>query len=85
MAVTGQFLVAADNSHLHALRHYSAMELFTAAVDLRTIAGWLGHGSEGATIRRVHAAWVDESDRDQRDRRPGINPSGQVQPPATQG
>jgi integrase len=32
------------DSHLHALRHYSATELLTAGVDLRTVAGRLGHG-----------------------------------------
>ncbi len=30
------------DSHLHALRHYSATELLTAGVDLRTVAGRLG-------------------------------------------
>jgi integrase len=51
------------NSHLHALRHYSATELLTAGVDLRTVAGRLGHGGGGATTLRVYAAWVGESDR----------------------
>lgn len=50
-------------SHLHALRHYSATELLTAGVDLRTVAGRLGHGGGGATTLRVYAAWVNESDR----------------------
>jgi integrase len=48
-------------SHLHALRHYSATS-FTAGIDLRTVAGRLGHGG-GATILRVYAGWVGESDR----------------------
>jgi integrase len=51
------------DSHLHALRHYSATELLTAGVDLRTVAGRLGHGAGGATTLRVYAAWVGESDR----------------------
>jgi integrase len=51
------------NSHLHALRHYSATELLTAGVDLRTVAGRLGHGGGGATTLRVYAAWVNESDQ----------------------
>ncbi len=51
------------DSHLHALRHYSATELLTAGVDLRTVAGRLGHGGGGATTLRVYAAWVSESDR----------------------
>ncbi len=51
------------DSHLHALRHYSATELLSAGVDLRTVAGRLGHGGGGATTLRVYAAWVNESDR----------------------
>lgn len=46
------------DSHLHALRHYSATELPTAGVDLRTMAGRLGHAGGGATTLRVYAAWV---------------------------
>lgn len=45
------------DTHLHALRHYSATELLTAGVDLRTVAGRLGHG-DGTTTLRVYAAWV---------------------------
>ena len=51
------------DSHLHALRHYSATELFTAGIDLRTVAGRLRHGGGGATTLRVYAAWVAESDK----------------------
>ena len=51
------------DSHLHALRHYSATELLSAGVDLRTVAGRLGHGGGGATTLRVYAAWVSESDQ----------------------
>ena len=51
------------DSHLHALRHYSATELLSAGVDLRTVAGRLGHGGGGATTLRVYAAWVAASDR----------------------
>ena len=51
------------DSHLHALRHYSATELLSAGVDLRTVAGRLGHGGGGATTLRVYAAWVGESDK----------------------
>jgi len=36
-------------THLHALRHYSATELLAAGVDLRTVAGRLGHGGGGVT------------------------------------
>lgn len=51
------------DSHLHALRHYSATELIAAGVDLRTVAGRLGHGGGGATTLRVYAAWKNDADR----------------------
>lgn len=44
------------DTHLHALRHYSATELLTAGVDLPTVSGRLGHGGGGATTPRVYAA-----------------------------
>jgi integrase len=50
-------------SHLHALRHYSATELIAAGVDVRTVAGRLGHGGGGATTLRVYAAWLSEADQ----------------------
>ena len=48
---------------MHALRHYSATELIAAGVDVRTVAGRLGHGGGGATTLRVYAAWLSESDQ----------------------
>ena len=50
-------------TYIHALRHYSATELLTAGIDLRAVAGRLGHGGGGATTLRVYAAWVAASDR----------------------
>lgn len=50
------------STRLHSLRYYSATELVAAGVDLRTVAGRLGHGSGGATTLKVYAAWVDEAD-----------------------
>lgn len=50
-------------THLHALRHYSATELINAGVDIRSVAGRLGHGGGGATTLKVYAAWLAESDR----------------------
>jgi integrase len=44
-------------------RHYSATRLLAAGVDLRTVAGRLGHGGGGATTLRVYAAWVSASDQ----------------------
>lgn len=48
--------------HLHQLRHYSATEL-SGGVDVRTVAGRLGHGGGGATTLRVYSAWVAEADQ----------------------
>ena len=48
---------------LHKLRHYSATELIKAGVDVRTVAGRLGHGGGGATTLRVYAAWLSEADQ----------------------
>lgn len=53
----------AITSHLHTLRHYSATELITSGVDIRTVAGRLNHGGGGTTTLRVYAAWVAESDK----------------------
>jgi hypothetical protein len=36
------------NTHLHARHNYSATELIAANVDVRTVAGHLGHGGGGA-------------------------------------
>jgi integrase len=48
---------------IHKLRHYSATELTAAGVDVRTVAGRLGHGGGGSTTLKVYAAWVSESDQ----------------------
>jgi integrase len=48
---------------LHKLRHYSATELITAGVDLRTVAGRLGHADNGRTTLRYYTAWVNEADQ----------------------
>ena len=48
---------------LHKLRHYTATELIAAGVDIRTVAGRLGHGGGGVTTLRVYAAWLSESDQ----------------------
>jgi integrase len=50
------------DTHLHALRHYSATELLAGGVDLGTVAGRLGHGGGGATTLKVYAAWVAGAD-----------------------
>jgi integrase len=48
---------------LHKLRHYNATELIAAGVDVRTVAGRLGHGGGGTTTLRVYAAWLNEADQ----------------------
>ncbi|MQA08130.1 MAG: tyrosine-type recombinase/integrase [Pseudonocardiaceae bacterium] len=48
---------------LHKLRHYSATELIAAGVDIRTVAGRLGHSGGGTTTLKVYAAWVSEADQ----------------------
>jgi integrase len=45
------------------LRHYSATELIAAGVDIRTVAGRLGHGGGGTTTLRVYTGFVDEADQ----------------------
>jgi integrase len=42
---------------LHKLRHYSATELIRAGVDVRTVAGRLGHSGAGTTTLTYYAAW----------------------------
>jgi integrase len=49
--------------NIHQLRHYSATELIAAGVDVRTVAGRLGHSGGGATTLRVYSAWVAEVDQ----------------------
>ncbi|MCG8917381.1 tyrosine-type recombinase/integrase [Actinokineospora sp. PR83] len=49
--------------HIHQLRHYSATELISAGVDIRTVASRLGHGGGGTTTLKVYAAWSAEADQ----------------------
>jgi integrase len=51
------------STRIHSLRHYSATELLAAGVDLRTVAGRLGHGGGGTTTLKTYAAWVEAADR----------------------
>ncbi|MGH3320403.1 MAG: tyrosine-type recombinase/integrase [Streptosporangiaceae bacterium] len=47
----------------HKLRHYSATALIGAGVDVRTVAGRLGHSGGGTTTLRTYAAWLSEADQ----------------------
>ena len=49
--------------HLHELRHFSATQLISAGVDLRTVSGRLGH-SDPAITMRVYAHVVEAKDRE---------------------
>ncbi|MFC4943333.1 tyrosine-type recombinase/integrase [Pseudonocardia sp. GCM10023141] len=51
------------DTHLHSLRHYSATELIAAGVDIRTVAGRLGHAGGGSTTLRSYSAFVLEADQ----------------------
>jgi integrase len=65
-AVTCQYRRMVDrlgiHTTFHKLRHYSATELIRAGVDVRTVAGRLGH-AEGGTTLTYYAAWVREADQ----------------------
>lgn len=50
------------STQLKQLRHYSATELLTSGVDLRTVSGRLGH-ADGTTTLRHYAAWVGAADQ----------------------
>jgi hypothetical protein len=49
-------------SSLKELRHYSATQLLSNGVDLRTVAGRLGH-AEGATTLRFYAQFARPADQ----------------------
>jgi integrase len=68
------------STRIHALRHYSATELIAAGVDLRTVAGRLGHGNGGATTLKVYAAWVEAADRKAADTMATIMPTAKPEP-----
>ncbi len=53
-------------NHLHELRHFSATQLISAGVDLRTVAGRLGHADPGITMR-IYAHVVEAKDREAAD------------------
>jgi integrase len=48
---------------LHDLRHYVATRLLTAGVDVRTVAGRLGHRNPSTTLN-VYSHFVPETDQD---------------------
>jgi integrase len=54
--------VGLSGVRLHDLRHYVATRLLAAGVDVRTVAGRLGH-RHAATTLNVYSHFVPEADR----------------------
>ena len=54
--------VGLPNVRLHDLRHYVATRLLAAGVDVRTVAGRLGHRNAATTLN-VYSHFVPEADR----------------------
>lgn len=52
-----------ENVRLHDLRHYVATRLLSSGIDVRTVAGRLGHRNPSTTLN-VYAHFVPGSDRD---------------------
>ena len=58
-------LCAAEGLHavrLHDLRHFVATQLLSAGVDVRTVAGRLGHRNAATTLN-VYAHFLEQSDK----------------------
>lgn len=55
--------VGLEGIRLHDLRHYVATQLISAGVDVRTVAGRLGHANPNMTLS-TYAAWVPARDQD---------------------
>jgi len=51
-----------DSVRLHDLRHFTATQLIGAGVDVRTVAGRLGHSDASVTLR-VYSHVIEERDR----------------------
>ncbi len=54
--------VGAPEVRLHDLRHFTATQLIGAGVDVRTVAGRLGHSDPSITLR-VYSHALEERDR----------------------
>jgi len=54
--------VGAPNVRLHDLRHFTATQLIGAGVDVRTVAGRLGHSDPSLTLR-IYSHALEERDR----------------------
>ncbi|MEX2255035.1 MAG: site-specific integrase [Acidimicrobiia bacterium] len=58
--------VGLDGYRFHALRHFHATQLVAAGVDVRTVAGRLGHASPAVTLS-VYSAFLPVRDREAAD------------------
>jgi integrase len=54
--------VGADEVRLHDLRHYVASQMLASGVDVRTVAGRLGHRDASTTLN-VYSHFIPESDQ----------------------
>lgn len=68
MVVTHRFTrlrrrVGLEHVRLHDLRHYVATQLISGGVDVRTVAGRLGHANPSVTLS-TYAAWVPARDQE---------------------
>lgn len=50
-----------DGVKLHHLRHFSATQLLTAGIDIRTVSGRLGHANASTTLD-IYAEFVEAAD-----------------------
>jgi integrase len=55
-------LLGLEGVRLHDLRHFQATELIAAGVDVRTVAGRLGHADPSTTLR-IYAAFMEPADQ----------------------
>jgi integrase len=55
--------VGLEDLHFHSLRHFHATQLVAAGIDVRTVAGRLGHASPAVTLS-VYAAFLPVRDRE---------------------
>ena len=69
--VTGFFTRVRDSLglhdvRLHDLRHFTATQLIGAGVDVRTVAGHLGHSDPSVTLGCTRTHWRSETGRQPR-------------------
>jgi integrase len=55
--------VGLPDLHLHHLRHFAATQLVAAGVDVRTVAGRLGHSNPSITLN-IYAHFIEDADRE---------------------